>query len=75
MSNHDTNMFSNWDCFFFAASYSRWKKFPVPFAVDSYTIIVYGFSRIPDVAERTMSSGFFPSVAFHIPTSDRWTRL
>lgn len=56
-----------------AARYSRWKKLPVPLAVDSMTIIVSGCRRMPEQAERTISSGDFPSVFCHIPTSERWT--
>ena len=57
-----------------AALYSVWKKLPVPLAVDSITIIVRGRRRMPEQAERTISSGDFPSVFFQIPTSERWTR-
>ena len=71
ISNQDINIASNCDVPRFAASYSLWKKLPVPFAVLSYTIIVYGFNKIPEHAERTMSSGFLPSVVFHNPTSER----
>ena len=56
-----------------AALYSVWKKLPVPLAVDSITIIVSGRRRIPEQAERTMSSGDLPSVFFHSPTSERCT--
>lgn len=54
-----------------AAEYSEWKKLPVPLAVDSITIMVRGRRRMPEQAERTISSGDLPSVFLHSPTSER----